>query len=57
MWTPNIFNLSTVRNKQNNTMADMGEQIDCLNKHNGKAYPDKAETEHHLQGLDEATPT
>ena len=37
--------------------VDMSEQIDCLNKHNGKADPDKAETERHLQGLDKATPT
>ena len=46
------------RNKQNNTMADMGEQIDCLNKHKGKAEQDKAGTERDLQearqGLDEA---
>ena len=57
-WTANIFNLSMPRNKQNNTMADMGEQIDCLNKHKGKAEQDKAGTERDLQearqGLDEA---
>jgi len=50
--------LAMLRNKQNNTMADMGEQIDTLNKQKGKAELDKAGTERDLQdarhGLDEA---
>merc|ERR1712168_737423 len=50
--------LAMLRNKQNNTMADMGEQIDNLNKQKGKAELDKAGTERDLQdarhALDEA---
>jgi len=50
--------LAMLRNKQNNTMADMGEQIDNLNKQKGKAELDKAGTERDLQDarhtLDEA---
>ena len=41
--------LAVLRNKQNNTMADMGEQIDNLNKQKGKAELDKAGTERDLQ--------
>ena len=50
--------LAALRQKHNNTMAEMGEQIDSLNKMKGKAEKDKAGMERDLQearsGLDEA---
>ena len=49
--------LAALRQKHNNTMAEMGEQIDSLNKMKGKAEKDKAGMERDLQearsGLDE----
>merc|ERR1711981_263766 len=50
--------LAALRQKHNNNMAEMGEQIDSLNKMKGKADKDKAGMERDLQecraGLDEA---
>merc|ERR1712240_330908 len=50
--------LAALRQKHNNTMAELGEQIDSLNKMKGKAEKDKAGMERDLQearaGLDEA---
>jgi len=50
--------LAALRAKHNNTMAEMGEQIDSLNKMKAKADKDKAGMERDLQdaraGLDEA---
>ncbi len=50
--------LAALRSKHNNTMAEMGEQIDSLNKMKAKAEKDKAGMERDLQeargGLDEA---
>jgi len=50
--------LAALRQKHNNNMAEMGEQIDGLNKMKGKADKDKAGMERDLQecrsGLDEA---
>ena len=50
--------LAALRQKHNNTMAEMGEQIDSLNKMKAKAEKDKAGMERDLQearaGLDEA---
>merc|ERR1712198_13002 len=47
-----------MRSKHNNTMAEMGENIDSLNKNKAKAEKDKAVMERDLmdtrQGLDEA---
>merc|ERR1711981_402532 len=49
--------LAALRQKHNNTMAEMGEQIDGLNKNKAKAEKDKAGMERDLQearaGLDE----
>merc|ERR1719305_732385 len=49
---------AALRQKHNNTMAEMGEQIDGLNKNKAKAEKDKANMERDLQeargGLDEA---
>merc|ERR1719464_2112936 len=50
--------LAALRQKHNNNMAEMGEQIDGLNKMKAKAEKDKANMERDLQecrtGLDEA---
>merc|ERR1711902_394031 len=50
--------LAALRQKHNNNMAEMGEQIDGLNKMKAKAEKDKAGMERDLQeartGLDEA---
>merc|ERR1719447_2386940 len=50
--------LAALRQKHNNTMSDMGEQIDSLNKTKAKAEKDKANMERDLGeargGLDEA---
>merc|ERR550519_2340091 len=50
--------LAALRQKHNNTMAEMGEQIDGLNKSKAKAEKDKANMERDLGeargGLDEA---
>merc|ERR1712198_834620 len=50
--------LAALRQKHNNTMAEMGEQIDGLNKNKAKAEKDKANMERDLgearSGLDEA---
>merc|ERR550519_630538 len=50
--------LAALRQKHNNTMSDMGEQIDGLNKSKAKAEKDKANMERDLGeargGLDEA---
>jgi len=50
--------LAALRQKHNNTMAEMGEQIDGLNKNKAKAEKDKANMERDLgearTGLDEA---
>jgi len=50
--------LAALRQKHNNTMSDMGEQIDALNKNKAKAEKDKANMERDLGeargGLDEA---
>merc|ERR1719383_127559 len=50
--------LAALRAKHNNTMSDMGEQIDSLNKMKAKSEKDKAGMERDLQdargGLDEA---
>merc|ERR1712223_981420 len=50
--------LAALRQKHNNTMAEMGERIDGLNKNKAKAEKDKANMERDLQetraGLDEA---
>jgi len=50
--------LAALRQKHNNTMAELGEQIDSLNKMKAKAEKDKAGMERDLQearaGLDEA---
>ena len=50
--------LAALRQKHNNTMAELGEQIDNLNKMKGKAEKDKSNMERDLQeargGLDEA---
>merc|ERR1712106_759424 len=49
--------LAALRSKHNNTMGDMGEQIDSLNKSKAKAEKDKAGMEHDLMdaraGLDD----
>merc|ERR1719385_401081 len=50
--------LAALRQKHNNTMSEMGEQIDALNKTKAKAEKDKANMERDLgearSGLDEA---
>merc|ERR1712073_160291 len=50
--------LAALRQKHNNTMAELGEQIDSLNKMKAKAEKDKANMERDLQearaGLDES---
>ena len=50
--------LAALRSKHNNTMAEMGEQIDSLNKMKAKSEKDKAGMERDLQeargGLDES---
>ena len=50
--------LAALRQKHNNNMSEMGEQIDSLNKMKAKAEKDKANMERDLQearsGLDEA---
>merc|ERR1712079_916406 len=50
--------LAALRQKHNNNMSEMGEQIDTLNKMKAKAEKDKANMERDLQearsGLDEA---
>merc|ERR550532_1180688 len=50
--------LAALRQKHNNTMSDMGEQIDGLNKNKAKAEKDKANMERDLAeaktGLEEA---
>merc|ERR1719450_1649642 len=50
--------LAALRQKHNNTMSEMGEQIDSLNKNKAKAEKDKANMERVLgearSGLDEA---
>merc|ERR1712241_1663336 len=50
--------LAALRQKHNNNMAEMGEQIDSLNKMKAKAEKDKANMERDLQecraGLDES---
>merc|ERR1719244_1322524 len=50
--------LAALRQKHNNNMSELGEQIDALNKMNAKAEKDKAGMERDLQearaGLDEA---
>ena len=50
--------LAALRSKHNNTMGDMGEQIDSMNKMKSKSDKDKAGMERDLQearaGLDEA---
>merc|ERR1719423_93663 len=50
--------LAAMRSKHNNTMAEMGENIDSLHKNKAKAEKDKAAMERDLmdtrQGLDEA---
>merc|ERR1712142_75208 len=49
--------LAALRSKHNNTMGDLGEQIDSLNKMKSKSEKDKAGMERDLQearsGLDE----
>merc|ERR1712089_41635 len=40
--------LAALRQKHNNTMSDMGEQIDTLNKNKAKAEKDKANLERDL---------
>merc|ERR1712226_58283 len=40
--------LAALRQKHNNTMSDMGEQIDALNKNKAKAEKDKANMERDL---------
>ena len=50
--------MAALRQKHNNTMSEMGEQIDALNKNKAKAEKDKANMERDLgearSGLDEA---
>ena len=50
--------MAALRQKHNNTMSEMGEQIDALNKTKAKAEKDKANMERDLgearSGLDEA---
>ena len=50
--------MPALRQKHNNTMAEMGEQIDGLNKNKAKAEKDKANMERDLgetrAGLDDA---
>merc|ERR1719284_118215 len=50
--------LAALRQKHNNTMSEMGEQIDSLNKNKAKAEKDKANMERDLgearSGLDDA---
>merc|ERR1711981_942289 len=50
--------LAALRQKHNNNMSEMGEQIDSLNKMKAKSEKDKANMERDLQearaGLDEA---
>merc|ERR1719433_879512 len=50
--------LAALRQKHNNSMAELGEQIDALNKNKGKSEKDKAGMERDLgearSGLDEA---
>ena len=50
--------LAALRQKHNNTMSELGEQIDSINKMKAKAEKDKANMERDLQdcraGLDEA---
>merc|ERR1712066_164586 len=50
--------LAALRQKHNNNMSEMGEQIDSLNKMKAKTEKDKANMERDLQearaGLDEA---
>merc|ERR1711884_380785 len=50
--------LAALRQKHNNNMAEMGEQIDAINKNKAKAEKDKSNMERDLQeartGLDEA---
>merc|ERR1712102_199180 len=50
--------LTALRQKHNNNMSEMGEQIDSLNKMKAKAEKDKANMERDLQearaGLDES---
>merc|ERR1712083_129579 len=50
--------LAALRSKHNNSMAELGEQIDALNKNKGKSEKDKAGMERDLQetraALDEA---
>ena len=50
--------LAALRQKHNNTMSEMGDQIDSLNKMKGKSEKDKAGMERDLQdargGLDES---
>merc|ERR1712179_600759 len=50
--------LAALRSKHNNSMAELGEQIDGLNKNKGKSEKDKAGMERDLQetraALDEA---
>merc|ERR1719215_2493352 len=50
--------LAALRQKHNNSMADLGEQIDTINKNKGKSEKDKAGMERDLQevraGLEDA---
>merc|ERR1712241_480344 len=50
--------LAALRQKHNNTMSDMGEQIDTINKNKAKSEKDKMNMERDLQetraSLDEA---
>ena len=50
--------LAALRSKHNNTMGDLGEQIDSINKNKAKSEKDKAGMERDLQearvGLEEA---
>ena len=50
--------MAALRQKHNNTMSEMGEQIDALNKNKAKTEKDKANMERDLgearSGLDEA---
>merc|ERR1719427_2512499 len=50
--------LAALRQKHNNSMSDLGEQIDTINKNKAKSEKDKANMERDLQearaGLDEA---
>jgi len=50
--------LAALRQKHNNSMSDLGEQIDTINKNKGKSEKDKANMERDLQeartGLEEA---